>query len=59
MSISSALSAGVSGLAANSTRLSNISDNIAKAGGGEHGDGCFRHVRVGIGGVGVDEEEGR
>ncbi|WP_347267852.1 flagellar hook protein FlgE [Paracoccus sp. (in: a-proteobacteria)] len=32
MSISSALSAGVSGLAANSTRLSNISDNIANSG---------------------------
>ncbi|MEF9603852.1 flagellar hook-basal body complex protein, partial [Paracoccus sp. PXZ] len=32
MSISSALSAGVSGLAANSTRLANISDNIANSG---------------------------
>ncbi|RDW13292.1 flagellar hook protein FlgE [Paracoccus thiocyanatus] len=31
MSISSALSAGVSGLAANSTRLANISDNIANS----------------------------
>jgi len=32
MSISSALSAGVSGLAANSTRLANISDNISNSG---------------------------
>ena len=32
MSISSALNAGVSGLAANSTRLANISDNIANSG---------------------------
>ncbi|WP_104493839.1 flagellar hook protein FlgE [Paracoccus denitrificans] len=32
MSISSALSAGVSGLAANSTRLATISDNIANSG---------------------------
>jgi len=32
MSISSALSAGVSGLAANSARLANISDNIANSG---------------------------
>lgn len=31
MSISSALSASVSGLAANSTRLANISDNIANS----------------------------
>lgn len=32
MSISSALSAGVSGLSANATRLANISDNIANSG---------------------------
>ncbi|KGJ03381.1 flagellar hook protein FlgE [Paracoccus halophilus] len=32
MSISSALSAGVSGMAANATRLANISDNIANSG---------------------------
>ncbi|WP_189654883.1 flagellar basal body protein [Paracoccus mutanolyticus] len=32
MSISSALSAGVSGLAANASRLAGISDNIANSG---------------------------